>query len=67
MRYLSCESEDRSARIVDLRSGMRELGRVGHGLFRDVVSGVAFHPIRAQLSACSFDGCKGHSEAVMAF
>jgi WD40 repeat protein len=55
MRYLATGSEDRSARIVDLRS-LREVGRVGQGVFRDVVAGVAFHPLSPQLAACSFDG-----------
>lgn len=56
MRYLATGSEDRTIRIVDLRTGMRELSKVGSGLFKDVVTGVSFHPLHAQLAACSFDG-----------
>lgn len=56
MRYLATGSEDRTARIVDLRTGMKEISKIGSGLFRDVVTGVAYHPIHAQLGVCSFDG-----------
>lgn len=56
MRYLATGSEDRTARIVDLRTGMKELGKTGSGLFKDVVTGVTYHPLHAQLAVCSFDG-----------
>ena len=53
-RYLACGSEDRSARILDLRGSGRELAKLpGH---RDVVTGVAFSPLFPQLATCSYDG-----------
>ena len=53
LRFLACGSEDRSARLVDLRM-LRELARLpGH---REVVSDVAFHPVFSQVATCSFDG-----------
>ena len=53
MRYLACGSEDRAARIVDLRM-LRELARLpGH---REAVSDVAYHPVFSQLATCSYDG-----------
>ena len=56
MKYLATGSEDRTIRIIDLRTGMREIDRIGSGVFKDVVTGVAYHPIYPQLAACSFDG-----------
>ena len=53
LRYLACGSEDRSARVIDLRM-LRELARLqGH---KDVVSGIAYNPLFSQLATCSFDG-----------
>jgi len=53
LRYLAVGSEDKTARIVDLRSG-RELAKLQG--FKDVVSSVSFHPLLPQLAAGSFDG-----------
>jgi WD40 repeat protein len=53
LRYLATGSEDRSARIVDVRGGKELVKIQGH---RDVVSGVAFNPLFPQLATCSFDG-----------
>ena len=53
MRYLACGSEDKSARLIDLRTGLELAKYTGH---RDVVSDVAFHPIIPQLATSSFDG-----------
>jgi WD40 repeat protein len=68
LKYLAVGSEDRAARIVDLRT-CRELARIpvpavsvsGHSphhacIHRDMVSGVAFNPLFPQLATCSFDG-----------
>ncbi len=53
MRYIATGSEDKTARILDLRTG-RELAKLtGH---RDVVSSVAFNPLFAQLATASYDG-----------
>ena len=53
LRYVATGSEDKSCRMVDLRSG-RELHKLtGH---KDVVSGVAFNPLYPQLATCSYDG-----------
>lgn len=54
LKYLAVASEDKSVRIVDLRT-FTELSKIS-GFFRDVVSGVAYHPIHPQLAACSLDG-----------
>lgn len=53
LRYLATGSEDRTARIVDLRGGREIVKLPGH---KDVVSGVAFNPLFPQLATCSFDG-----------
>ena len=53
LRFLATGSEDRSARIVDVRGGKEIAKLQGH---RDVVSGVAFNPLFPQLATCSFDG-----------
>lgn len=53
LRYIATGSEDRSARILDVRTG-QELARLtGH---RDVVSSVSFNPLFAQLATASYDG-----------
>lgn len=54
LKYLAIASEDKSVRIVDLRM-FTELSKV-FGVFRDVVTGVAYHPLHPQLAACSLDG-----------
>ena len=54
LKYLAVGSEDRSARIYDIRGG-KEMVKV-QGKHRDVVTGVAFNPIFPQLATCSFDG-----------
>ena len=54
LRYLATGSEDKSVRMVDLRTG-RELLKLA-GLHSDVVSAVAFHPLKAQLASVSYDG-----------
>lgn len=54
MRYLATGSEDRSARLIDLRM-CKEIYKL-NGYHRDVVSGVAFHPIYPQIVTCSYDG-----------
>ena len=53
LRFLACGSEDRTARIVDLRGGKEIVKLQGH---KDVVSGIAFNPLFPQLATCSFDG-----------
>ena len=53
LRYLACGSEDKSARLVDLRTG-RDLAK--YTGFRDVVSAVAFHPLAPQVAVGSYDG-----------
>jgi WD40 repeat protein len=53
LRYLTAASEDRSARIFDIRGGKEIAKIVGH---RDVVSSVAYHPIHPQLVTASYDG-----------
>lgn len=55
LRYVAVASEDKTVRLVDVRGGFRELARLS-GAHRDVVSGVAFNPLFAQLASCSFDG-----------
>ena len=53
MKFLATGSEDRSARILDLRM-MRQLAKLsGH---RDVCSDVKFNPLFPQLVSCSYDG-----------
>jgi WD40 repeat protein len=53
LKYLATGSEDRTARIIDLRM-LKELARLqGH---RDVVSDVAYNPLFSQLITCSYDG-----------
>ena len=54
LRYVGTGSEDRSARIFDLRAG-RELVKL-HGVHRDVVCAVAFNPLFAQFATASYDG-----------
>jgi WD40 repeat protein len=54
LRYLTTASEDRSARIFDIRLG-KEVVKLG-GQHRDVVSSVAYHPIHPQLVTASYDG-----------
>mmetsp|Transcript_32481 Transcript_32481/g.60663 ORF Transcript_32481/g.60663 Transcript_32481/m.60663 type:complete len:446 (-) Transcript_32481:313-1650(-) len=54
MRYLTTASEDRSARIFDIRGG-KEIAKLS-GQHRDVVSSVAYHPIHPQLVTASYDG-----------
>jgi len=54
LRYVATGSEDRSARILDVRTG-KELERLA-GVHDDVVSSVAFHPLDAQLASGSYDG-----------
>jgi len=53
LRYLACGSEDKAARLVDLRTVTEVTRYTGH---RDVVSDAAFHPISAQLATSSYDG-----------
>lgn len=53
LRYIATGSEDRSARILDLRTGVELAKLNGH---RDVVSSVAFNPLFAQLATASYDG-----------
>ena len=53
LRYLATGSEDRTARVIDVRGGSEIARLQGH---RDVVSGVAFNPLFSQLATCSFDG-----------
>ena len=53
LRYLACGSEDKSARLVDLRTGR---GLAKYTGFRDVVSAVAFHPLAPQVAVASYDG-----------
>ena len=53
LRYMACGSEDKTARLVDLRTGGELMRFTGA---RDVVSDVAFHPITAQLAVASYDG-----------
>lgn len=49
-------SEDKTARIYDIRTG-KELAKLGGGgLHRDVVSSVAFNPLFPQLATASYDG-----------
>ncbi len=54
MRYLTTGSEDKSARIYDIRMCREVFKLMGH--HRDVVSSVAFHPIYPQLATSSYDG-----------
>ena len=54
LRYVATGSEDRTARIFDLRGG-RELCKL-QGAHRDAVCGVAFNPAFAQLCTASYDG-----------
>ena len=53
MRYIATGSEDRTARIIDVRGGGEIVRLHGH---KDVVTGVAFNPLFPQLATCSFDG-----------
>lgn len=53
LRYLSTGSEDKSARIIDIRTGKELVKLLGH---KDVVTSVAFNPLTAQLATCSYDG-----------
>lgn len=53
LRYLSVGSEDKTCRIVDLRSG-KELAKLQG--FKDVVAGCSFNPLFPQLAVGSFDG-----------
>jgi len=53
LRYMACGSEDKTARLVDLRTGEELMRYTGA---RDVVSDVAFHPVTAQLAVASYDG-----------
>jgi WD40 repeat protein len=60
IKYLAVGSEDRAARIVDLRT-CREIARIpaagaGQGQHKDVVTCVAFNPLFPQVATCSFDG-----------
>ena len=54
LRYIASGSEDRTARVVDVRTG-REMAKLA-GQHGDVVSSVAFHPLTAQLATASYDG-----------
>ena len=54
LTYLAMGSEDRCARIFDIRTG-REVVKLS-GVHRDVVSGVSYHPIHPQLVTASYDG-----------
>ena len=56
LRYLAMASEDRSARIFDIRGGKEIAKLVGQPSHRDVVSSVAYHPIHPQLVTASYDG-----------
>lgn len=56
LRYLSAASEDRSARIFDIRGGKEMAKLSGQPPHRDVVSSVAYHPIHPQLLSASYDG-----------
>ena len=53
VQYLSTGSEDKSARIIDIRTGKELVKLLGH---KDVVSSVAFNPLSPQLATCSYDG-----------
>jgi len=53
LRYLGVGSEDKTARIVDLRTG-REMAKLGG--FKDVVHAVAFNPLFPQVAVAGFDG-----------
>ena len=53
LRFLAVGSEDRAARIVDIRTGKELVRLTGH---RDVVTGVSFNPLFPQLATASFDG-----------
>jgi WD40 repeat protein len=53
LRYLGIGSEDKTARIVDLRTG-KEMAKLQG--FKDVVSAIAFNPLFPQLAVGSFDG-----------
>ena len=55
LRFLATGSEDKTARLVDLRAGTgKELARLKG--FKDVVSDAVFNPLYPQLAACSFAG-----------
>lgn len=56
LRYLTTASEDRSARIFDIRGGREAAKLTGSPPHRDVVSSVAYHPIHPQLVTASYDG-----------
>jgi WD40 repeat protein len=53
LRYFATGSEDKQAKLVDIRTGITLQTYTGH---RDVVSDVAFHGIYPQLATCSYDG-----------
>lgn len=53
LRFLATGSEDKTARLVDLRM-LQDLSRLGG--HRDVVSDVAFNPLFPQLATSSYDG-----------
>ena len=54
MRYIGTGSEDKTARIVDLRT-LRDLAKVS-GYHKDVVTDVKFSPLFPQVATASFDG-----------
>ena len=53
LRFMICGSEDKSAILVDLRTGNDLVKYTG---YRDVVSGVAFHPLSPQVATATYDG-----------
>lgn len=53
LRWLGTGSEDKTARIIDLRGGKEIIKLIGH---KDVVTDVVFNPLFPQLATCSYDG-----------
>ena len=53
LRFLACGSEAKSALLIDLRTGAEVVKYTG---YRDVVAGVAFHPLSPQLATAAYDG-----------
>jgi len=53
LRYLAVGSEDKTACLYDIRTGLVAERLRGHG---DVVADVAFHPVHPQLATACVDG-----------